>query len=344
LSDRPTNIIAREILLKQRPEGLPDAGTFELRERPLAPPGAGEVLVRNIWMSVDPYMRGRIGDAPSYAPPFPVGEPMRGGAIGEVIASNAPSLKAGDLVSSMLGWRDYYVAPAETLEKVDPALGPAQHQLGALGMPGLTAYVGLTRIADLKDGDSVFVSAAAGAVGSTACQIAKARGCRVVGSAGSDAKCAWLREALHVDATINYRAESDLSAALSRAAPDGIDVYYENVGGEHLVAALDNMKVGGRIAVCGMIARYNSTGPIVGPANIVQVLIRRLKMQGFIVSDHFALIPAFRNEMAGWIKAGTITVQETVVEGLENAPSAFLGLFKGDNLGKMLVRIGPDTA
>lgn len=338
-----SNIKSREIRLKSRPVGLPDESHFEFAVREIGAPGPGEVLVRNIWMSVDPYMRGRMSDAPSYAPPWAVGDVMQGGAVGQVIASNVPELQVGNYVGSFMGWREYFVAGPKALDKLDPAQGPIQATLGALGMPGLTAYAGLLKIAEAKAGEHVLVSGAAGAVGSIVCQIAKAIGCTVTGSAGSDEKCEWLREA-GIDHAVNYKTAGDLSDAFKRAAPEGFDGYFENVGGPHLVAALDNMKVGGRIAICGMIDRYNSTTQPRGPHNIINILSRRLRMQGFIVSDHFHLMGEFRKDMGEWIKAGKMKWHETVFEGIENAPRAFLGLFKGDNLGKMLVKIGPDKA
>jgi NADPH-dependent curcumin reductase CurA len=338
-----SNLKSREIRLKSRPNGTPTEANFELKTAELSGPGEGEVLVRNLWMSVDPYMRGRMTDAPSYIAPFKLGEALQGGAIGEVVASNAPGLKPGDYVSSMLGWREYFVAPGNTLEKIEPAGVPIEAYLGPLGMPGLTAYVGLLKIGEAKAGDAVLVSGAGGAVGSVVCQIAKAIGCTVVGFAGTDAKCKWLEE-IGVDHAINYKTAGDLSAAVKRAEPEGVDVYFENVGGPALVAALDNMKTGGRLAVCGFISRYNATAPEPGPANIINVLARRLKMQGFIVSAYFNEMAAFRKQMIAWHKAGKMSFKDTVALGIENAPRAFLGLFKGDNVGKMLVRLGPDRA
>jgi len=331
---------SREIRLKSRPAGMPSEVNFELASVDLHAPGPGEVQVRNLWMSVDPYMRGRMMDRESYVPPFQIGQPLTGHAIGQVVASNAPEFRVGDHVSSMLGWREQFVSRPQGLLKVDPAKAPLPAYLGVLGMTGLTAYAGLLKIAGLKSGETVFVSAASGAVGSIVCQIAKAKGATVIGSAGSDEKCAWLKEVAHVDAAINYKTAGNLTVALKTAAPKGLDVYFENVGAEHFEAALNLMKPFGRIAVCGMIAQYNDSRPIPGPANIVLTVPKRLRIEGFIVSDHLELVPAFQDDMAAWITAGKIKWHETVLDGIENAPKAFLGLFKGDNFGKMLVKLG----
>lgn len=332
----------REIRLKSRPVGAPKPSDFELVETAVPDPPSGQVLVRNLFMSVDPYMRGRMTDRASYVPPFRIGEVLSGGAIGKVVSSNANSrLAEGDIVSNFAGWRECFVSDGNDLQKIDPGLAPIQAYLGAFGMPGLTAYAGLLRIGELKDGERVFVSAASGAVGAVACQIAKNRRCTVLGSAGSDEKCEWLlREAL-IDQAINYKSCGPLNAAIRSAMPDGIDVYFENVGGEHLDAALANMRRDGRIAVCGMIAQYNDASPPPGPANIGMLIPKRLAMRGFIVSDHFDLMPDFLRDMAMWTKAGRMKWRETIVEGIENAPAAFIGLFKGENLGKMLVRLAP---
>ncbi|MGB5947754.1 MAG: NADP-dependent oxidoreductase [Parvibaculum sp.] len=339
-----SNIQSREIRLKSRPVGMPTAANFERATRDVAQPSDGEVLVRNIWMSVDPYMRGRMMDRESYVPPFQIGEALQGGAIGQVVASKSPKLNVGDYVQSMFGWREYEVAKAETFQKVDPALGPIEAYLGVLGMPGMTAYAGLMRIGELKDGDNVFVSAASGAVGSVVCQLAKAHGCYVVGSAGSDEKCRWLEEVAGIDKAINYKTCGDLDKAVGAAFPKGIDVYFENVGGKHLETAINHMRPFGRLALCGMIEQYNDTAPRPGPSNIIMAVGKSLKLQGFIVSNHFDLLPAFYTEMAALIKAGKMKWQETVENGIENAPKAFMNLFTGANTGKMLVKIGPDKA
>ena len=329
---------SREIRLKSRPVGEPTAANFELASVNLPDPAPGEVQVRNSWMTVDPYMRGRMNDVRSYAPPFQLGEAMQGGAVGEVIASNDPSLKAGDLVQSFLGWREAFNAPAATVQKLDTHGLPPQAFLGVAGMPGLTAYVGLLKIAALKDGDVVFVSAAAGAVGQIVCQIAKLKGHTVIGSAGGAEKVAYLKE-LGVDHVIDYKAEPDLTAALMRAAPDGIDVYFENVGGAHMEAALMAARPFGRFALCGMISQYNATDLGAGVRGLIMVVGKQLRLEGFIVSSHADMQPAFMRDMSAWIAEGKVKWRETVEEGIENAPAAFLKLFKGENLGKMLVKL-----
>jgi hypothetical protein len=330
---------SREIRLKSRPVGTPTPNDFELATVDVSPPGAGEVQVQNLWMSVDPYMRGRMYDRKSYVPPFQVGQPLQGGAVGRVVASNDPALAPGDLVQSMLGWREVFNAPAKALQKL-PDLGvPPQAFLGVAGMPGLTAYVGLLDIAGLKEGDVVFVSAAAGAVGSVVCQIAKIKGHTVIGSAGGADKIAFLKE-IGVDHAIDYKATPDLVAALAQAAPKGIDVYFDNVGGDHLEAALAAARPFGRFALCGMISQYNATEPPKGPSNLMLAVGKSLRLQGFIVSNHADRLPAFLKDMAGWIASGKIKWRETVEEGIERAPEAFLALFRGGNVGKMLVKLG----
>jgi NADPH-dependent curcumin reductase CurA len=329
---------SREVRLKSRPEGMPQPGNFELASIDLPDPGAGEVQVKNLYMSVDPYMRGRMYDRPSYVPPFQIGEALQGGAVGEVVASNDPSLKVGDIVQSMLGWRERYNALAAAVQKIDTHGLPPQAFLGVAGMPGMTAYVGLLKIAALKEGDVVFVSAAAGAVGSVVCQIAKIKGHTVIGSAGGEEKAAFLRE-IGVDHVIDYKKVSNLTKALTEAAPKGIDVYFENVGGEHLEAALEAAKPFARFAMCGMISQYNATEPPKGPSNIMYVVGKRIRMEGFIVSDHFGILPEFLKDMSEWIGSGRFKWRETVDEGIDAAPGAFLKLFKGENLGKMLVKL-----
>jgi NADPH-dependent curcumin reductase CurA len=329
----------REIRLKSRPSGLPTADNFELASVDLPEPAAGEVQVQNLWMTVDPYMRGRMNDVKSYAPPFQLGKALDGGAIGRVTVSKDPAFKAGDLVQSGFGWREGFNAPASAVQKLDPRGLPVQAFLGAAGMPGLTAYAGLLKIAALKDGDVVFVSGAAGAVGSMVCQIAKAKGHTVIGSAGGAEKAAFLKE-IGVDHIIDYKAQKDLNAALAAAAPDGIDVYFDNVGGAHLEAALNSAKLFARFAMCGMISIYNATKPEPGPSNLAQIIGRNVRMEGFIVSHHFGMMPQYIADLSKWVAEGKVTWKETVFEGIEKAPDAFIGLFKGENLGKMLVKLG----
>jgi NADPH-dependent curcumin reductase CurA len=328
--------------LKNRPVGVPQASDFELAQVPIREPKAGEVLVRNIYMSVDPYMRGRMVERKSYVPPFQLGRPLTGGCVGQVVQSKSDVFPVGAYVLSMLGWREYYVTDGSGLTKIDPNLAPLQAYLGVIGMPGLTAYVGLLDIGQPKPGETVFVSAASGAVGSLVCQIAKLKGCRVVGSAGSDEKVAWLLNEAGIDAAFNYKKVEDLKAELGVLCPNGIDVYFENVGGEHLEAALAHMNRYGRIVVCGMISQYNATEAVPGPHNLGVTITKRLMIKGFIVSDHTDRLPEFYADMGRWIAEGNVKWKETIVEGIESAPQAFIGLFKGENLGKMLVRIGPD--
>ena len=328
---------SREIRLRSRPAGRPAPENFELAEVALPPPAPGEVQVRNQWMSVDPYMRRRMTTQKSYVPPFAIGEALGGGAVGTVVASNGAELKPGDLVQSMLGWREAFNAPAATLHKLPSFALPPEAYLGVAGMPGLTAHVGLLQVAELAAGDVLFVSAASGAVGSVACQIARIKGATVIGSAGGAEKCDFVRT-LGVGHVIDYKAEPDLKAALRQAAPDGIDVYFDNVGGAHLEAALDSAKTFARFALCGMISQY-SDDPPPGPANIGWVVARSLRLQGFIVSNYLDRMAGFVTEMAGWIQAGEVRWRQTVDEGIESAPGAFIKLFTGENFGKMLVKL-----
>ncbi|MFC4063095.1 NADP-dependent oxidoreductase [Planomonospora corallina] len=332
-------VMSRQINLASRPSGWPTPDNFDLVEADLPAPQEGQVLVRNLFMSVDPYMRGRMNDVESYVPPFRLGEPLDGGAVGEVVESRAPGLKAGDLVLHGFGWREQAVLDAARVRRVEPVEGvsPSAY-LGVLGMPGLTAYVGLLDIAEFKEEEAVFVSGAAGAVGSLVGQIAKLKGASwVVGSAGSDEKVAHLRE-LGFDAAFNYR-DGPVGEQLRQAAPDGIDVYFDNVGADHLEAAIDALHVGGRVAMCGAIAVYNATEPACAPRNLFLAVGRRLTLRGFIVGDHSARMPDMIAEVGAWLREGRITADETVVEGLENAPEAFIGLLRGANTGKMVVRL-----
>lgn len=330
---------SREIRLKSRPVGTPTADNFELATVELPTPGPGEVQVRNQWMTVDPYMRGRMNDVKSYTPPFALGEAMQGGAVGEVIASNDPSLKVGDLVQSMFGWREAFNAPAGAVQKLDTFGLPPQAFLGVAGMPGMTAWAGLLKVAAMKEGDIVFVSGAAGAVGQVVVQIAKIKGNTVIGSCGGPEKVAFLKS-IGCDEVIDYKAEKDLTAALNRVAPKGIDVYFENVGGEHMDAALAAARPFARFALCGMISQYNSTGEMYGVKNLILAVGKSIRLEGFIVSNHFHHLPEFLKDMSGWIAGGKIQWKETVDEGIENAPGAFLKLFRGENTGKMLVKLG----
>jgi NADPH-dependent curcumin reductase CurA len=316
---------------------MPQPTDFALVETPSATLGAGDVRVANRWLSVDPYMRGRMNDTKSYVAPFALGEPMQGGAIGEVVESNVEGIKVGDMVQHMLGWRDEAVLPAAQVQKL-PDLGvPVQQFLGMLGMPGMTAYWGLLDVASAKPGETVFVSAAAGAVGSTVVQVAKAKGMTVIGSAGGADKCAWVKS-LGADHVIDYKGDVPLVKALGAAAPNGIDVYFDNVGGSHLDAALAHANDQARFAVCGMIEGYNSTKPT-ELRYLMRVIAARIRIQGFLVTPYFARAQDFYQDMAAMVKSGALTSQDTIHDGLEATPDAFLGLFSGGNTGKMLVRL-----
>ena len=329
----------RQIVLVSRPSGWPTEGNFALTEAARPELTDGQVRVRNLFMSVDPYMRGRMNDTKSYLPPFQLGEPLQGGAIGSVIETRSPDLAEGDLVLHMLGWRDEAVLPARHAQKIADVAGlsPSAY-LGVLGMPALTAYVGLLDIAALKPGDVVFVSGAAGAVGSMAGQIAKLKGAaRVIGSAGSDEKVSWLRE-IGFDAAFNYKA-APVFGQLREAAPEGIDVYFDNVGGDHLEASLAVLNTYGRVAMCGAIAHYNATELPAGPHNLGLAITKRLTLRGFIVSDHQDRTPAMIADVSGWLREGKLFHTETIVDGLDQAPSAFINLLRGHNTGKMIVRL-----
>ena len=322
--------------LVSRPRGLPTADNFELREIDLPPLEDGMVRVRNRWLSVDPYMRGRMNDVKSYVAPFALGAPMEGGAVAEVVESSADGFAPGDLVLHMAGWRDEAVLPAKALNKL-PDLGvPPQAFLGNLGLTGATAWFGLTDVAQAKAGDIVFVSAAAGAVGSAVVQIAKARGMTVIGSAGGEEKCEFVRS-LGADAVVDYKAEPILKG-LAAAAPDGIDVYFDNVGGDHLDAALALARNAARFAICGMIEGYNATEPMAF-RYILRIIAARIRLQGFLFTDYMARIGEFYAAVGPLVASGQLKARETVVEGLEQMPEAFLGLFEGANVGKMLVRL-----
>ncbi|MET9427487.1 MULTISPECIES: NADP-dependent oxidoreductase [unclassified Streptomyces] len=329
----------REWHLVARPHGWPKPEDFALREAPVTEPGEGRILVRNLHFSVDPYMRGRMNDVKSYVPPFQLDRPMDGGAVGEVIASRAEGFAVGDHVLHGLGWREYAELDVKHATKVDGSIAPLSAYLGVLGMTGLTAYAGLFETASFKEGDAVFVSGAAGAVGSQVGQLAKLRGAsRVIGSAGSDDKVKLLTEEYGFDAAFNYK-NGPVAEQLKAAAPDGIDVYFDNVGGEHLEAAISRLNVHGRVTICGMIAGYNDTEPAPGPRNMAMVIGKRLRLQGMLVSDHAALQPQFVKDVAGWLASGELKYKETVVEGMENGVEAFLGMLRGENTGKMIVSL-----
>ncbi len=328
--------MARAWHLMSRPSGLPTSDNFALKEVSLPPLSTGMVRVRNQWLSVDPYMRGRMNDVKSYVPPFGLDQPMDGGAVGEVVESQAEGFAPGDLVMSMAGWRDEAVVEARALTRL-PDLGvEPQAYLGNLGVTGMTAYFGLLEVASAKPGDIVFVSAAAGAVGSAVVQIAKAKGMTVIGSAGGEEKCEFVRS-LGADQVFDYKA-GPVVKSLAVAAPDGIDVYFDNVGGDHLDAAFACARMRARFAICGMIEGYNKAEPMAF-RYIMRVIAMRIRMQGFIVFDFQPRVAEFHRDMAGWLASGEVKSRDTVVEGLESAPDAFIGLFRGQNTGKMLVRL-----
>ena len=332
-----TAIMSREIRLASRPHGFPSAANFTLAETVLGPLQDQEVLVRNLFMSVDPYMRGRMNDAKSYVPPFALGKPLDGGAVGEVIESRAKEFKPGDAVTSSFGWREHFIASPKDLHLVCREVQPLSVYLGVLGMTGMTAWVGLNLV-EVKAGDVIFISGAAGAVGSVAGQLAKLRGCRVIGSTGSLEKVRFLRQECGFDTAFNYKAGPVLEQ-LNLEAPDGIDVYFDNVGGETLEAALSALRLHGRIIACGSISGYNEEKPLPGPSNLFKMIAKRLTMKGFIVSDWLERRGEFEKEVGGYFRVGKLKNKETVVEGIDKAVGAFIGLFEGKNVGKMVVKL-----
>jgi len=327
----------RRVLLASRPSGWVSEANFRIEEVPLRAPAEGEVLVKNLWLSLDPYMRGRMNEGKSYAAKQELGEVMIGGTVGEVVESKHPKFTKGDQVLGMLGWQQYGLSDGKGLNKVDASRVPLSAYLGVLGMPGVTAWVGLLDICQPKAGETVVVSAASGAVGSVVGQIAKIKGCRAVGIAGGRKKCDYVVKELGFDACVDYKAGA-LNDDLKAAVPDGIDCYFENVGGEILDAALRRMNAFSRIAVCGLISQYNVTEPY-GVKTFQSILTNRVKVQGFIVSDRMELWAKALPDLAGWVAAGKIKYRETVTDGLENAPRAFIGMLKGENFGKQLVRV-----
>jgi len=331
---------ALEIHLASRPDGWPTEENFTVAEVEVRPPSDGEILVRNLYLSVDPYMRGRMNDAKSYVPPFELGQALDGGAVGEVVASNSPDFEVGDTVLHGLGWREYSTVGAGHAVKVDPDVAPISTYLGVLGMPGLTAYAGLLRVGEFKEGDVVFVSGAAGAVGAIVGQIAKLRGAsKVIGSAGSAEKVKHLVEELGFDAAFNYKDEGPVVKHLAELAPDGIDLYFDNVGGEHLEAAITLLRLHGRVVLCGAISQYNDKAAT-GTRNLAAAIGKRLTLRGMIATDHGDLREQFVTEVGGWLAEGKLHYSETVVEGgVRNTPAAFVGMMRGENTGKMLVKL-----
>lgn len=329
--------VSREVRLASRPNGMPTAANFILAKTELAPLLDGQVLVRNRYMSVDPYMRGRMNSGKSYVPPFEIGKPLEGGAAGEVVESRAEGFKPGDAVTSSLGWREYFIASPKELHPVSRDIEPLSVYLGALGMTGMTAWAGL-HLVEVRPGETIFISGAAGAVGSVAGQLAKLRGCRVIGSAGSMEKVMFLREECGFDVAFDYKV-GPVIEQLNVEAPDGIDVYFDNVGGEALEAALSVLRVHGRIIACGAISRYNDEKPRPGPSNLFNITTKRLTVKGLMVFDWLDRQAEFEKEVGGYFKAGKVKHKQTVVKGIDNAVGAFLGLFQGQNIGKMVVEL-----
>jgi NADPH-dependent curcumin reductase len=341
-----TTTTNRRVLLKSRPVGEPKPTDFEVADAPMPKPGDGEILVRTIWLSLDPYMRGRMNDVKSYSTPVELGGVMTAGTVGEVVESRHPGFRPGDFVLSYGGWQTHHIARAGASPgpfgplKLDPTQAPISTALGVLGMPGMTAYVGLYDIGQPKAGETVVVSAAAGAVGSAVGQLARLKGSRAVGIAGSQEKCDYVVKELGFDACVNHRSP-DLLAALKDACPKGIDVYFDNVGGDVLKTVLRLVNPFARIPLCGIISQYNATELPPGP-NMAAVLVNRMTIRGFIVSDHADRLPAFLAECGRWVREGRLKYREDIVDGLDNAPRAFIGLLQGQNLGKLLVKVGED--
>ena len=332
----------RRVVLVRRPPGEPTEADFRVEEAPVAEPGPGQVLVRVVYLSLDPYMRGRMRDAASYAAPVGIGEVMAGGTVGEVVKSNAPTFKPGDIVEDRLGWQEYAVGNAGSLRKIDPALAPISTANGVLGMPGMTAYFGLFDVGQPKPGETIVVSAASGAVGQVVGQLAKIAGCRAVGIAGGPQKCAFVKDTLGFDACIDYKAAGDLATAVKAACPNGVDVYFDNVGGRVSDAVFLNLNFFARVSLCGSISQYNAASPEMGPRLLGLFVGRRVNMRGFIVSDFVAKWPAALRQMGEWVRAGRIKYKEDIVQGLDKAPRAFIGLLRGENFGKLQVQLGPD--
>jgi len=337
-----TTVLNRQIVLARRPTGAPRPDDFMLIESPVPRPADGQMLCRTIYLSLDPYMRGRMSEGRSYARAAEIGQVMVGGTVSEVMESRHPSFKPGDIVLGYDGWQGYAVSTGAGVRALDPTQAPISTALGVLGMPGLTAYVGLLDIGRPRPGETVVVSAASGAVGSVVGQIAKLKGCRAVGIAGSEEKCRFVVDTLGFDACVSHRA-SDLVGALRLACPSGIDVYFENVGGAVLDAVLRLVNPGARIPLCGLISQYNATEPVRGP-DLRSVLVNRMTIRGFIVSDHADRQAEFLTDMTRWVREGRVHCREDVVDGLEQAPRGLIGLLEGRNFGKVIVRVGPEPA
>jgi hypothetical protein len=331
--------VNRQFVLASRPVGLPDESTFKMIETPIAPLNDGEFLARAMYLSVDPYMRGRISGAKSYAAPVEVGGVMVGGGVARVVESKNEKFAVGDIVDVYMGWQEYVVSSGKGIRKLDPAIAPVSTALGVLGITGLTAYFGLLDICHPKEGETVVVSGAAGAVGSIVGQIAKLKGCKTVGIAGEDAKIEWILKDCGFDSAFNYKTEGNYGAKLKELCPSGIDVYFDNVGGTISDAVMVQLNTFARISICGQISQYNNAKPEMGPRLTGMLIVARAKMQGFLVSDYAPRFGEALTEMAGWLKEGKLKHREDIVDGFENLPKAFIGLFHGENTGKRLVRI-----
>jgi NADPH-dependent curcumin reductase len=329
----------RRVVLVRRPPGEPAESDFRVEEVAMPEPKHGEVLVKVAYLSLDPYQRGRMRDAASYAAPVGLGEVMTGGTVGEVVKSNNPRFAVGDTVEDRLGWQEYAIGGAPSMRKVDPSLAPISTANGVLGMPGMTAYFGLLEVGQPRPGETIVVSAASGAVGQVVGQIGKIMGCRVVGIAGGAKKCGFVKDELGFDACVDYKAGNDLDAALRGVCPNGIDVYFDNVGGEVSDAVLRNLNFFARVALCGSISQYNATTPPMGPRLLGTFVGKRVRAQGFIVTDFATKYEPAMRQMAEWIKSGKLKYREDVVQGIEKAPRAFIGLLRGENFGKLLVKM-----
>jgi len=332
----------RQWLLAARPSGWPEETDFQLVETPIPDPGENEVVAKVIYLSVDPYMRGRMSDAKSYAAPVEIGDVMTGGGVGRVVATRHPKFTEGDIVQGMTGWQEYAPMSGKGLWKVDPSLAPISTSLGVLGMPGLTAYFGLLDVCAAKAGETVVVSGAAGAVGSVVGQIAKIKGCRAVGIAGGDDKIHWITDDLGFDGGFNYKTSANYRASLKELCPDGVDCYFDNVGGpiSDTVMMLINLRA--RIAICGQISQYNLEKPEMGPRLMGQLIVKRARIEGFLVLDYAERFREALTQMAQWLKEGKLKYREQFTEGIESAPSAFLGMMRGANMGKQLVRVSKE--
>jgi NADPH:quinone reductase len=334
----------RKFTLAARPVGMPKTSDFKLVEEPVKAAGDGEIVVRSLYISVDPYMRGRMNDVKSYAAPVAIGGTMVGGVVGQVIESKNPKFKPGDIVQGEFGWQEYAVSDGKGIRKIDPSIAPISTAIGVLGMPGLTAYFGLLEIGQPKAGETVVISGAAGAVGMVVGQIAKIKGCRVVGIAGSDDKVRYLVDELGFDGAFNYKTTKNYVEKLKELCPNGIDVYFDNVGGEITDAVIPLLNVKGRMSICGQISQYNLEKPETGPRWLWAMIVKQARVEGFLVFQFFDKFGPAAAEMAGWIKEGKLKYREDIVEGFENMPKAFIGMLEGDNTGKRLVKVSEPTA